>query len=138
MDKETEISKKKLLEYIFGEKSEVLQDDVQLNSCRACWAETAGNLSLYTEPVRLKKEILTVRLEKSVYAQELGFLKNAVIDRLKKKGIFVKSIKYEIGPVKKIDLNSNLKVLQSNQSDNKKDLNEAQKELLEGLNKFRG
>ena len=99
------------------------------------WNVIADKLSVNAVPVKYKNKVLTVRVEKSVYAQELNLYSNWILDRLKDLAIPVESIKIETGALERKKASTGTlkeKDLDWN-SDNKRKLSPAQKEFLEGL-----
>ena len=129
--------KEDFLRYIFKNKAESLMKDSVLNFVRSKWDFIAGNLSLNTWPVKFSGKKLTVRVEKSVYAQELNMYMNWIMDRMKELAIPVESIKIETGSLSSFFSSGfhNQKKKEPGSSDNKKDLTPAQMQLLSELEK---
>jgi len=122
---------------IFKDKTDTIVKENVLSLIRSKWDYISGNLALHSWPVKYAGARLTVRVEKSVYAQEMNMYVNWIMERIKELSINVESIKIETGP-----LNSNFSGFDNQKkneeiktSDNKRDLSKAQKEFLEGLKK---
>lgn len=64
--------KEKILEYIFKDMSENIQEQWKLTKIQNKWHEISGPLSQNSKPIGIKKNTLIVGVAKSVYAQELN------------------------------------------------------------------
>ncbi|MDH5657365.1 MAG: DUF721 domain-containing protein [Spirochaetia bacterium] len=125
--------KAELIHSIFKDKTESIIKDEIIIQIRSKWNFIAGALSLHSIPVKLKGKILTVRVEKSVYAQELNLYTNWIMDRLEELSFSVDSIKIETGTIKPNEKPERNEGNPQKMTDNNKKLTGAQFELLEGL-----
>jgi hypothetical protein len=77
---------------LFGDKTEFLKNEVSLSECKAKWAAVCGNLHKHTVPTRLKDGILYVRVDASVFTQELMLNTVRIIKELAEYGISIRKI----------------------------------------------
>lgn len=65
------------------------------------WREVAGDrIALRTAPGSIESGVLTVVVTSPVWAQELSFLAEDIVERLKERGLRVSSIRFRTGVVK--------------------------------------
>ena len=124
---------------IFKDKTEIIIKDNILSLIRSRWDYISGNFANYSWPTKYAGRRLTIRVEKSVYAQEMNMYINWIMDRIKELSIPVDSIKIETGSLYSFfssGFNNQKKNEELKNTDNKRDLSKAQKEFLEGLNKL--
>ena len=140
-DENIRLSKDKegFLRYIFKNNTEAILKDTVISFIRSKWDYISGDLSLHTWPIKYSGKKLTVRVEKSVYAQELNMYMNWIMDRLKDLGVPVESIKIETGPLNGFfpsGYNDRKKKDMGGSENEKRDLTSAQENLLTGLEKL--
>jgi len=71
---------------------------------RALWQEVAGiGFANKTAPMRVSEGTLFVRVASSVWAQELQQFEAVILDRLAKKGIEIKSLRFVVSEVDPLD-----------------------------------
>jgi hypothetical protein len=67
---------------------------------RDTWVRTVGErVANRTEPGPLQGGVLSVRVASSVWAQELTFLSALIVDRLKARGLPVKSLRFHVAKI---------------------------------------
>ena len=87
-----------LLAAVFGEAAEQYADDLTLLKCQSYWPDIAGGLARHCQPVRLRGDRLIVRVEKSVYAQDLQLLSREIIQKANRlTGRRLRGLKLETG-----------------------------------------
>ena len=123
--------KKEMLEYIFKDMSENIQEQWKLIKIQNKWPDIAGPLSQNTKPIGIKKNILIIGVTKSVYAQELNLYSSDILLKIKTLFQFhFDSIKIEISrlsmtspetsTLKKFDNNNSITSDKSNKTATKK------------------
>ena len=89
--------KKEILEYIFKDMSEDVQEQWKLIKIQNRWEEIAGPLSQHTKPIGIKKNTLLIGTTKSVFAQELNLYSSEILLKIRTLLLFhFDSIKIEI------------------------------------------
>lgn len=99
--------------------------------CQAYWADLAGGLASSTEPDRIDRETLVVRVSHSVYLQDFSFVKASILARLNELSQGrIRSIRTEL----RSNGSSEKEKKQATPADNKHNtISEAARSFLQGL-----
>jgi hypothetical protein len=64
------------------------------------WAEAVGHrIAERARPLGLEHGVLTIRAATSVWANELSFLSDELLARLRERGVDVKELRFRVGPL---------------------------------------
>lgn len=120
---------------VFGDLAPELQEEQLLAKCQSLWPELAGNLSKHSFPARVRGDRLEVRIEQAVYHQEFQMLSREILGRLRAAtGSRVQRLKVVKGRIDWERLSSEaIDPYQPQVRKNPEELNDGQRELLEGL-----
>jgi len=135
-----EIKKAKgdFLHAIFSDDASI-EGETLLYECQRLWESVAGPLSRNTTPVKLQSGILHVSATHDVYSQELQLYTRQIIEKLKQNGVKIDKIRIQKkgdGGGKRGYFKTGSGATDETSDNNKRDLSEEQKLLLDGLKKL--
>ena len=135
--------KNEVLDALFGERKDSYQEEINLSILQSRWGELADFLQKHSMPYKVRGGRLVVRVEKSVYAQEVSLYRPHLLKAIREKtGIQIQDIWTQTG---RIEWPKNQQVPKKEYSstpfpkDNNEDevsLSPAMKDLISGLRKL--
>jgi hypothetical protein len=68
--------------------------------CAAVWEEAVGSrIARRTEPLRIERGVLKVRVTSAAWANELSLLGDDILAQLAARGVTVRALRFHVGPV---------------------------------------
>ncbi len=128
---------------VFGERADDLRATRLLVKCQSFWPDIAGGFSKHSRPYRVHRDELFVRVEHSTYAQDLQLMSTEILKRIRRlTGGELRRLVVKQG---RIDWTEDASTMlpEDRPTDaygkrKPEDLNEGQRELLDGLNRIVG
>lgn len=127
---------------VFGERTEELRDERLLVKCQSFWPDIAGGFSKHSRPHRVRGDRLYVRLENPVYKTDLQLMSREILTRIRRlTGGELSRLVVDQGRIDWTDAPAQAPDERPTDAYGKtapEDLNDGQKELLEGLGQITG